>query len=113
MGIIKRRVVSPPPVTMRVLCVLLALGASGELLAALKRLQSQDFFKTLSKKDEIILTDLVAAAETCKLTDFEQGIGRAPILAALSHLAPQVEGNLETYLKNHLAQEKNGTCTVA
>merc|ERR1711963_319149 len=92
--------------------VMMAVAVSGELLAALKRLQTQDFFKDLSPKDEILLTDLIAAAETCKLGAFDQEVGRPAIQRLLSHIPTTVEANLETYLKQHIADEQSGNCTV-
>merc|ERR1712212_762647 len=93
--------------------VMMAVAVSGELLAALKRLQSTQAFKDLSPHDEILLTDMIAAAETCKLTAFDQGVGRPAIMKLLSHIPTTMEANLETYLKQHIADEQAGNCTVA
>merc|ERR1712154_261427 len=106
------------PIIMKVviaaLVLLVALTATGELLAALKALQSSQAFKDLSVHDEILLTDMIAAAETCKLGKFDAGVGRPAITKLLSHIGNTTqEQNLETYLKNHIQAEQNGTCTVA
>merc|ERR1712154_251302 len=105
------------PIIMKVviaaLVLLVALTATGELLAALKALQSSQAFKDLSVHDEILLTDMIAAAETCKLGSFTTEVGRPVITKLLSHIDTTEEQKLETYLKNHIQAEQNGTCTVA
>merc|ERR1711872_221007 len=105
-------------VTMRTLGVslvvmLMAVAmVSGELLAMLRKLQQHDGFNDLSVHDQIFLTDLIAAAETCKLTEMANVVGRDEIVRVISHVNGDEHDMIQTYLTNHKQSEANGTCTI-
>ncbi|KAK7095442.1 uncharacterized protein [Littorina saxatilis] len=93
-----------------VITCLTVCHVTGELLTVLKRLHSSDALNFLTPEEQVMLVELIAAAEVCRLHAYERGQDRDAILALTAHLPDTEEGLVRAYLENHLRLEERGLC---
>eukprot|EP00916_Digyalum_oweni_P022992 GHVL01038156.1.p1 GENE.GHVL01038156.1~~GHVL01038156.1.p1 ORF type:complete len:116 (+),score=15.22 GHVL01038156.1:76-423(+) len=84
----------------------------GELLQVLHMLHQSHVFQYLDADEQVRLTEIVAAAEACKLTALAADLGKDMITSLIVHLPGQAETAATKYIMDHIKSEETGTCVV-
>ncbi|KAL8605732.1 hypothetical protein ACOMHN_065857 [Nucella lapillus] len=88
-------------------CLMTCMVTQAELLNVLHTLHSTHAFNYLSPAEQVMLVELIAVAEACKLHAFESSIDRDALMSMIAHLPNVQEHQLEDYLQASLMERED------